>query len=72
MSSGALMLGIGAGVSASKPRSGTIQGNLRFILTSAAATLPMLLISTSMVGCPLKYSNLQGISTTQSAAQFQN
>ena len=62
------MLGIGAGLSASKPRSLTIPRKLRFILTSAAATLPMLPMSTSMVWCPLKYGNLHGISTTSSRA----
>ena len=41
-----------------------------FILTSAAATLPMLLMSISMVRCPLKYGNLHRISTTQRAVQF--
>ena len=55
---------------ASRPRSVTIPRKLRFILTSTAATMPMLPMSTSMFGCPLKYGNLHGISTTQSAMQF--
>ena len=70
MSSGALMLLIVVGLFARKPRSLKIPRKLWFILTSAVATLPMLPMSTSMVGCPLKYGNLQGISTTQSALQF--
>ena len=70
MSRGALKLGICAPLSASRPTSVTIQRKPRFILTSTAATLPMMLMSTSMVGCPLKYGNLQGISTTQSPVQF--
>ena len=70
MSSGALMLSIGDGLSANKPKSPTIPRKLRFILTNAAATLPMLPMSTAKVGCPLKYGNLQGISTTQSDVQF--
>ena len=69
---GALLLSIGARLSASRPRSVTIPRRLRFILTSAAATLPMLILSTSMVGCPLKYGNLRRISMTLSAVRFCN
>ena len=72
MSSGALMLVIGAGLPASRPRSVTIQQKLRFILTSDAGPLLMLSMSTSMVACPLMYGNLHRNSTTQSAVQFRD
>ena len=67
MSSGALMLGISDGLSGNKPTSPTIPRKVRLILTSTAATLPILHMSTSMVGCALTYSYVQGISTSQSA-----
>ena len=64
------MLGIAAGLSAIRPRSVTIPCKLYFIHTSAAASLPIVPMNTSMFGCPLKYGNLHGISTTQRAVQF--
>ena len=44
------MLGIGAGLFVSRPLSVTIGRKLCFTLPSAAATLPVLPMSTSMVG----------------------